>query len=384
MTRHLPMDIPTRVLSLTPDVPKGVFSATFRAACAHLDLFIEALLVELATELELADGKPHTAEALLVSRGWNPAGKLPLHWVLENLELFGHAELTDSGYVVRPRLPVVGTTTHRERAEAGLPAAAPAFEVLARSAQALAPVLRGEMRGEDALFGPATLNLWFDYFSNSNPLYYPNNAIAAVGVARHVGPQPRILELGGGGGSAAEAVLAALADAGIVPSAYCFSELQAAFLRRGTRAVRAAAPAGCEVSSKVLDINHLPTLEMMQVEPFDAIVTVNTLHLASDLLGCLAGIRDLLRPGGVLVLGELIRPAGAGAVHLELPFTLLGAYREVPLTAGVRPRPGFLTLAGWREALRRAGFGQADVIPATLDRCIEAYAGFYAGALVAS
>lgn len=383
MTRHLPMEIPTRVLSLTPDVPKGVFNATFREACAHLDLFVDGLLVELAVELELADGQAHTAESLLSTRGWNPAGRLSLHWLLENLELFGHAEHTGPGYVVRPRAPELPAATHRQRAEAGLPTAAPGFEVLARSAQALTPVLRGEMRGEDALFGPATLSLWFDYFSNANPLYYPNNAIAAAGVARNVGAAPRLLELGGGGGSAAEAVLAALAAAGNAPSAYCFSELQAAFLRKGTRAVRAAAPEGCVVTSKVLDINQLPSLQTLEAEPFDAVVSVNTLHLASDLLGSLASIRALLRPGGVLVLGELVRPAGDGAVHLELPFTLLGAYRDVPLIEGVRPRPGFLTLDGWREALRRAGYTRIEVIPATLDQCPEVYAGFYAGALVA-
>ena len=70
-------------------------------------------------------------------------------------------------------------------------------------------------------------------------------------------------------------------------------------------------------------------------------------------------------------------------MHLELPFTLLGAYRDVPLIEGVRPRPGFLTTDGWREALRRAGFQQVDVIPATLEQCVEVYAGFYAGTLVA-
>ncbi len=128
--------------------------------------------------------------------------------------------------------------------------------MLALCAAALPAVLRGELRGQDALFGPTTLGLWFDYFSNSNPHYALNNVIAGAAVARAARPGARILEVGGGGGSAAEAALAALTQAGKPPSAYVFTELQPAFLRRGARAVQRALPAGCEVPRAAL--RHQP------------------------------------------------------------------------------------------------------------------------------
>ena len=44
--------------------------------------------------------------------------------------------------------------------------------------------LRGEKTGEEILFSPARLPLWFDYFSNDNLLYQINNRLGAEAVAR--------------------------------------------------------------------------------------------------------------------------------------------------------------------------------------------------------
>jgi SAM-dependent methyltransferase len=113
------------------------------------------------------------------------------------------------------------------------------------------------------------------------------------------------------------------------------------------------------------------------------IVGVNTLHLATDPVAALARLRGVLSPGGALVLGELIRPEPEGPVHIELPFTLLEAYRNAPLIDGIRLRPGFIALAGWRRALERAGFADVTVLPRNLAGCVADYAGFYSGALTA-
>lgn len=382
MKRRLPAHLHADLGKLTPEVPREVFDHAFREACHSLDVFVEGLLVELVAALELPYGEPLTAPTLVHTRGWSPSGVLALEWLLENLDLYGRAERSPEGFVLVPAPAPRDPEQVRAEATAALPATSPSFEIMARSAAVLPAVLRGEMRGEEALFGPATLTLWFDYFSNRNPLYYPNNAIAAVAVARHAPPGARLLEVGGGGGSCAEAVFASLAAAGTMPSLYCFTEVQPAFLRHGTRTARAAAPPGCEVVPKILDINRVPPLEELGGERFDLVFGVNTLHLAADVVATLRSLGELLRPGGHLVVGELLRPADTGAVHLELPFLLLESYREVGLVEGIRPRPGFLTAEGWRRALEHAGFAGSDVIPAQLARCVQAYSGFYAGAVV--
>jgi SAM-dependent methyltransferase len=380
---RLPMTIPAHLAELHPDVPPALFDATFRGACERLDGFVGALARELATTLELANGVPLTADGIVAARGCSPDGALAVRWLLETLELYGSAERSPEGWILTRTSPSVPSAALRLEAERNVPAARPAYEVLSLCADALPAVLRGEVRGEEALFSPSTLGLWFEYFSNANLHYGPNNALTGVAAARAAAAGAHVLEFGGGGGSAAEAVLAALVEAGRPPARYVFTELQPAFLRRGTRAARGAAPEGCELSAAKFDINLDPREQGLEPTSFDLIFGVNTLHLAHDLPRTLEDLRALLRPGGALVVGELVRPGMDAPVHLALPFTLLEAYRNTPPIPEVRTRPGFMSARGWFRALQKAGFSDVTVLPARIERCAEVYPGFYSGAITA-
>jgi SAM-dependent methyltransferase len=380
----LPVAIPGEIATIATDVPRHLFSDSFRGACERFDLYVGTVAAELAAALDLPTDTPVSAESLTASRGWLAEGTLALRWLLETLAVYGLAEADDRTWMLRPLpAPAPSSSELRRDAVAALPETEPAYRVFELCATALGPVLRGEARGEDALFSPASLGLWFDYFSNENPHYALNNTLAATALCRVLGPDARILEVGGGGGSAALAALAALVGAGRPPARYTFTELHPAFLRRGARAVHAAAPVGCTVTSMRLDIDGDPAAQQLDGAEFDAVLAVNTLHLGRDLVAVLARLRSLLRRGGALVLGELLRPHANAPVHLELPFTLLDAYRRVPLIAGVRERPGFLALDGWTRALLAAGFAQVSVVPRAFRRCIELYPGFYCGAITA-
>ncbi len=380
---RLPMTIPASLEELTPDVPAAVFSAPFRSACERLDRYVGALALELAATLELPAGEWISPEALVAARGWVPLAAHPLHWLLDTLELYGAAERAGAQWRLPGGAPAVASSQLRTEAEASMASVRPAYEVLALSAQALPGVVRGETRGEDALFGPAAMGLWFEYFSNSNPLYEPNNRLTAVAIERAVGPGASVLEVGGGAGSAALALLEALARAGKPPSAYVFTELQPAFLRRGARAVQQALPSGCRLRSFRFDVDGDPLEQGVEAGQFDVAFGVNTLHLARDVVATLRRLRALLRPSGALVLGELVRPTPTAPVHLELPFTLLASYNQAPIEEGVRSRPGFMSLGAWRRALESAGFGRVEVLPAAIERCAGIYPGFYCGALSA-
>ncbi|OYV96651.1 MAG: hypothetical protein B7Z68_05290, partial [Acidobacteria bacterium 21-70-11] len=252
---RLPMTIPESLEALAPELPAGVLDETFRAASERLDHYIGALIREMASALDLASGEQPDPDRLVAERAWSDGGRLAVRWLVETLELYGLTEPTSGGWRLVPGPATAPAAELRAEAERLVPATAPAYEVLALCAAALPAVLRGELRGQDALFGPTTLGLWFDYFSNTNPHYALNNIIAGVAVARAAGTGTRVLEVGGGGGSAAEAALAALTRAGRPPSAYVFTELQPAFLRRGARAVQRALPDGCELRSLRFDIN---------------------------------------------------------------------------------------------------------------------------------
>jgi SAM-dependent methyltransferase len=377
----LPMTIPCHKALLT-DLPPTIFDEAFRAVTERLDTYVGATVLELAGRLALPSGRPLTARALLTERGWVRDGEVALTWLLETLTLFGHAESDSDGTRLKAGPPPLSAAEIRRQAEALAPATAPAYALLALAAAELPAVLRGEKRGEDVLFGPATMSLWFEYVSNSNPHYSPNNAITAAAASTCVPPRATILEIGGGGGGAGEAILGALTREGLAPACYVFTDVHPAFIRRGSRLVQQCAPPDCEVRSQRFDMNLALDGQGLEPAAYDAIVAVNVLHLARDIVASLSHLRSLLRPGGVLFIGELIRPVH-GTVHLELPFTLLEAYREVTLDPVMRPRPGFIAAQGWQTALARAGFGEVRLVPANLERCAEDYPGFYCGTFLA-
>lgn len=383
MSRRLPMPLSTQMFgSLLADLPEDVFDPDFPAACERLDRFVGALVCDLARTLALPLGEPVSPRSLIETRGWLPASLPTVSWLLSTLELFGYAARKGEFWVLSS-MDGLSPAALRAEAVASFPATAPAYEVLQLAAAALPEVLDGSARGEDALFGPATLGVWFAYFSNLNPLYAPSNRITAEAAARSAPPSPRVLEVGGGGGSAAEEVGRRLLAAGKVPWLYHFTELQPAFLRRGARVAQAVLPPHTAFKAFRYDINLPPWTQGVEAQQYDLIIGVNTLHLAHDLEATLAMLRSLLSQDGVLVLGELIRPAATGTVHLELPFSLLSSYRETA-RAGSSPRPaGFLTETMWRQALEKAGFCHVLLLPSELARCVEVYPGFYSAALTA-
>jgi SAM-dependent methyltransferase len=382
---RLPVAIPAEVAQIAADVPDGILNDTFRLACERFDRYIGALAVELSRTLELPSETPLSPDRLTRERGWDPGGRLALRWLLETLETYGFASASVNGWELdaapAPQVPAAETAAD---AVASLPETAPTYAIFELCARTLPAVLAGAASGEATLFSPSALALWFDYFANSNPHYALNNTLAAATLARAVPAAASILEVGGGGGSAAQAALAALGGSGKPPLRYHFTELHPAFLRRGTRVALAAAAGGSIVTAARYDIDGEPAAQGQPEGQIDAILAVNTLHLARDLVLALARLRSLLRPGGTLVLGELLRPSPAAGVHIELPFTLLEAYRSAPTDDGMRPRPGFMAAEGWRRALLAAGFSRVAVVPAALSRCVELYPGFYCGAISAS
>lgn len=382
--RPLPVPIERlRLLPLLGDVPENVFDATFTAACEELDAFVGQCLAFLYHRLELA-GFVGTPEELARKRGFAPCGATLLRWVLETMAAYGLAEVTDGVFRTKAPCPEVDLEAEYQARVARLAAAAPALSVQKLATVSLPAVLAGQTTGEEALFSLATLELWFAYFANSNVHYAATNALAATALARAVPPGAAILEVGGGGGSAAEAAFARLLQADKPPRQYVFTEVHPAFLRRGSRLVRQQAPPGCQVEQGAYDINLPPEAQGFPLGFFDAVFGVNVFHLAKDLVAALRGVAQLLRPGGVLVLGELVRPGPDVPVHLELPFLLLESYRQAGGGDQLRPRPGFLALSSWQQALTQAGFAEIRLLPENLTRCLEIYPGFYCAALAAT
>jgi SAM-dependent methyltransferase len=253
----------------------------------------------------------------------------------------------------------------------------PSYRIAAMAAERYPAVLRGELTGEQALFDAEGVVLWSKYFSNANPLYGISNAIGAVAASRALAESGgRVLELGGGLGSGAEALLERL-DPGAAPS-YRFTELSPLFLRRAGRSLGARFP-GRGLEFAPLDIDR-----PFGVAPgtYALVYGVNVLHVARDLAATLAEIRAALAPGGALVIAECIRPFAGWPVYVELAFNLLASFRDPVLVPGWRPNGGFLTPGDWTRALAANGFRDAQVYP-DIGAIREAFPQFVVAAVTA-
>ncbi len=380
-----PFPIPIEVSRLQPllaDVPPHVFSPTFAQACEEVDAFLGDCL-RFAQQALALSGFQGTAEDLCGRRGYPPAAQPVARWLLEALALYGLAEENNHGFRVTETSSPVDLDGSLQQRRHRCPEAEPALAVQKLAFASLPAVLAGEKTGEEALFSLEHLDLWFAYFANSNVHYAPTNALAALALAGAVPADARVAEVGGGGGSAAAAALATLEAAGKRPSFYLFTELHPAFLRRGVRSLRPLVPAGCQLAWQGYDMNVPPQQQGLEPHTFHAVLAVNVAHLADQLAATLRSLGQLLAPDGVLVLGELIRPAPQAPVHLELPFLLLESYRRTVGADSLRPRPGFLSLAGWQTVLEKAGFRLVRLVPQNLASCLKIYPGFYCAALAA-
>ena len=192
-----------------------------------------------------------SSASLVSERGFAPRAEIPVRWFFRKLEA-GRIPGRRGGRRRRP------STARAARFRRAIPIArrpGPARSIpgrcrpsrsSARWSSTWPAFLRGEKTGEEILFAPAKLPLWFDYFSNDNLLYQINNRLGAEAVARVLpatapgrGPRDRRRL-----GSAALAVAERLARDGALPriERYVFTEIVPTFLRRAERTIRARYP----------------------------------------------------------------------------------------------------------------------------------------------
>jgi SAM-dependent methyltransferase len=113
----------------------------------------------------------------------------------------------------------------------------------------------------------------------------------------------------------------------------------------------------------------------IEPESADVVYAVNTVHIAKDLAATLARIRGTLRPGGVAVFSECIRPLEGQPIYVEFVFNFLENFTGVVTDPRTRPNHGFLTPRSWRRSLAAAGFEKPEILPdvETLARHYEAF-----------
>ncbi len=334
------------------------------------DEFIYRLVLRVVAEtgLERATREPGTAQEIAARAGLEAGRALvPLDWMLRLLAAHGLIEELPEGAASRYRslgpFPSLDPAPVREQQLRLAPSWIPAYALAETVTRDYPAFLRGEVTGEEVLFSPRRLRLWVDYFSNDNGLYVVNNRIGALAVEQWL---PRsggtVLEMGGGLGSGALALLERLEATGRLGeiAEYRFTEFIPAFLRRGEQAVRARLP---RASFGALDMNR--GFEDQGVAPgsVSVVYAVNTLHVAHDLAFTLGEVLRALEPGGRLILSECVRSHARQPIESEFVFNLTETFRSPRLHPHYRPSGGFLTPAQWTGALEAAGFLDIRFLP---------------------
>lgn len=337
------------------------------------------LLLELGFEARLRDGT--TLEELL--RGLAPQARFPLGWMLPFLAEEGLLAERGSRFVLEGS-PDLALAPIRAFAEAEAPGNQIGFDLMDAVRSRIHPFFTEGRNGESLLFDLAVFPVWLDYFRDRGLTYHQNNLMALHVLRDGLPPAARILEVGGGTGSFAALFAGDAAERGTLGGVaeYRFTDLAPAFLRRAQRELAARCP-GLPLAFSALDVNRPFADQGLGEARFDAIVGVNVLHVARQLVPALRGLRGLLAPGGRLVAGECLKPELRRPIFTEFFFQFMSGYTQVELDPELRPVHGFLTGGAWEANLRAAGFTRIEHRPDS--RPIQrTFPHFYVGALVAS
>lgn len=376
---------------LPPDI-LPLFSDTFVRSCDLYEEYVFRLTLDVFRRVGLpaAFSRLATMDQAIATAGLEARlASVPLDWILRGLASRGVLEASAEGGTVRYRLPgdlpELDADQVRDAQEKHDPSALPSYAIAALAAEHYPDVLRGVTTGERVLFGPERIGAWLDYFSNDNVLYAISNAVGAIACeAALPSAGGAILELGGGLGSGAAALLArfrAKRRESAVRS-YRFTEASLPFLRRGQKNLAAAFP-DAPIAVALLNMNKPFAAAGIAKGSFELVHGVNTLHVAADLAFTLQQIRDALAPGGSVVISECVRPFPGQPVYVEFVFNLLEAFREPVLVPAWRPSGGFLTPEQWTGALEANGFRDVRIVP-DIAAIREVYPSFVVAAVVAS
>ncbi len=159
----------------------------------------------------------------------------------------------------------------------------------------------------------------------------------------------RILEVGGGTGSATMYLLKELPED---RTSYRFTDVGLLFVKQAQQKFKDYP----FVEYQVLDLDQDPTTQGFTPGSFDLIIASQVIHATRHLSQTLERVRTLLAPGGFLMMWEGTNPRD---LSFDVAFPLLQLIEEEEL----RSLYAFLSVDQWQQALTKHGFIQATAAP---------------------
>ncbi|HEX4310699.1 MAG TPA: type I polyketide synthase [Acidobacteriaceae bacterium] len=272
----------------------------------------------------------------------------------------GMVEKTTDGWLFRS-IPAEKPETEQATLLTRWPSFAAELGFLAQTSR-MHEVLTGAASPLEVLFPAGSLQLAERVYQDSPAAQVFHRAVA-VAVRKAVlgfpgGQKVRVLEVGAGTGSTTSYALPLLADLSVD---YLFTDISPAFLEKA-RTKFSAFPF---VRYATLDLES--PAHSTNAERADVLVAANVLHATADLRQTLTTLRQMLAPGGILVLVEGTTPQRFGDLTVGMT---AGWWRFTD--TGLRPDYPLVSREKWVGLLREAGFETGAVGASSASDSLEA------------
>ena len=222
------------------------------------------------------------------------------------------------------------------------------FAITRAVGENIAKVVRGEMT--TILEVMTQENRLDNFYANALGYGLANDCIEnMLKQLAYKNPQMDILEVGAGTGGATRGILRGL---GTAFHSYTYTDISTGFFEKASNEFRAYSG---RMTYKTLDISKDPTPQGYEEGTYDVVLASNVLHATTCLEETLRNTRKLLKPGGYLVLLEIVVPEDI-AIGLIMG-GLSGWWSGVDEGRKIAPT---ITLAKWNAVLKKCGFAGID------------------------
>ncbi|KDN71930.1 putative KR domain-containing protein [Colletotrichum sublineola] len=191
---------------------------------------------------------------------------------------------------------------------------------------------------------------------------------AYIDILAHKNPKLRLLEVGAGTGSFTGRIMPYLApgEEGGAPvpvrfGEYVYTDVSAGFFEKARERFSFV---GDYMKFQKLDLEQTPTSQGYSDGMYDVVVAGNVLHATKDLVQTLRYVKGLLRPGGVLLLGEAVNLDNVrdGLIFGLLPGWWLREGQWWATNDEYKDQGPLLTEPQWDTVLREAGFPGVQMV----------------------
>lgn len=227
--------------------------------------------------------------------------------------------------------------------------------LISRCGGHLADVLAGRQEPMHSIVPDGSMSRAEHFYSESPYSRVYNHLVSEI-LARAVQALPtdgttRILEIGAGTAGTTVHVLPVLPRQ---RTEYVFTDVSTAFVAHGQQTLHDHP----WVRFRVLDIERSPAEQGFVPHSFDMVIAAGALHATKDLRASLEHVRQLLRPGGLLVLLELIRQSR----YFDLSVGLLKDWWRYEDESARGGPHAWVSRSGWQRLLEEAGFDDATSV----------------------